>query len=255
MDIVNARGTATSTITTLSKCRTDNAFDDVWLLSEQISRTLKTLLEHTLYDFKESTVPRNSTMEVKQYHKVNTYFAGIDKVVGELSQRFATNDQDVLCALATVVRGSVATNSHYYLISDRYGVDADILQAERNIFYCSHSEMKYVSEVVSATSEDVLHVFAKVAKLLVSIPATSCSAERSFSGLRRMKIYIPSKHDGRGSAERSLYSQHIMQHMLWNVSKNINAVIDIFGKEGKGDSISFESPQHNDSIDVFGNTF
>ena len=45
MDIVNARGTATSTITTLSKCRTDNAFDDVWLLSEQISRTLKTLLK------------------------------------------------------------------------------------------------------------------------------------------------------------------------------------------------------------------
>ena len=210
MDIVNARGTATSTITTLSKCRTDNAFDDVWLLSEQISRTLKTLLEDTLYDFKESTVPRNSTMDVKQYHKVNTYFAGIDKVVGELSQRFASNDQDVLCALATVVLGSDATNSHYDLISDRYGVDADILKAERNIFYCSHSEMKYVSEVISATSEDVLHVFAKVAKLLASIPATSCSAERSFSGLRRMKNNedIPSKHDGRGSAERSLYSQH-----------------------------------------------
>ena len=237
MDIVNARGTATSTITTLSKCRTDNAFDDVWLLSEQISRTLKTLLEDTLYDFKESTVPRNSTMDVKQYHKVNTYFAGIDKVVGELSQRFASNDQDVLCALATVVLGSDATNSHYDLISDRYLVDADILKAERNILYCSHSEMKYVSEVISATSEDVLHVFAKVAKLLAFIPAaTSCSAERSFSGLRRMKIYLRNT-----MGEVRLRGLSILtierEYSLECVSKNINGVIDIFGKRRKGDSI------------------
>ena len=177
-------------------------------------------------------MPRNSTTDVKKYHKVNTYFAGIDKVVGELSQIFASNDQDVLCALATVVLGSDATNSHYDLISDRYLVDADILKAERNILYCSHSEMKYVSEVISATSEDVLHVFAKVAKLLAFIPATSCSAERSFSGLRRMKIYL---RNTMGEVRlRGLSILNIeREYALECVSKNINAVIDIFGKRGK----------------------
>ena len=147
-------------------------------------------------------------------------------------QRFASNDQDVLCALATVVLGSDATQSQCDLISDRYCVDADILRAERNIFYCSHSQMSYVSEVVGAISEDVLPVFAKVAKLLASIPATSCSAERSFSGLRRMKTYLRST-----MGEVRLRSLSILnierEYSLECVSKNINGVIDIFGRKRK----------------------
>ncbi|CAB4031517.1 zinc finger MYM-type 1-like, partial [Paramuricea clavata] len=39
---------------------------------------------------------------------------------------------------------------------------------------------------------DLLPVLYEAATILASIPATSCTAERSFSGLRRVKTYLRS---------------------------------------------------------------
>ena len=39
---------------------------------------------------------------------------------------------------------------------------------------------------------DILPVLYKVASILATVPATSCSAERSFSALRRIKAFLRS---------------------------------------------------------------
>ena len=46
-----------------------------------------------------------------------------------------------------------------------------------------------VDNMVQNGLNELLPVLHKVATILATIPATSCSAERSFSGLRRMKTY------------------------------------------------------------------
>ena len=55
-------------------------------------------------------------------------------------------------------------------------------------------EGQKVAEVLQLMQEndlfDMLPEFAKVMVILAVIPATSCSAERSFSALRRLKTYL-----------------------------------------------------------------
>ena len=51
-----------------------------------------------------------------------------------------------------------------------------------------------VSETLETMQEndlfDIFPEFSKVVHILAVIPATSCSAERSFSALRRLKTYL-----------------------------------------------------------------
>jgi len=70
--------------------------------------------------------------------------------------------------------------------------------------------------------------FSKVAAILAVIPATSCSAERSFSGLRRLKTYLRNtvgQHRLNSLAitciERA-YGNHV-------IVNSMDKMIDIFG--------------------------
>ncbi|CAH3139773.1 unnamed protein product [Porites lobata] len=60
--------------------------------------------------------------------------------------------------------------------------------------------------------------FSKVVSILAVIPATSCSAERSFSGLRRLKTYL-----------RSTMGQSRL-NSLAIIIDSIDKIIDTFGQ-------------------------
>ena len=111
--------------------------------------------------------------------------------------RFQSNDQDILCALAGVVFSQKLSEGSFALVSSFNSLDSSVLEAEVQIFRnflsdnpVSH-ELKRAAAVVKTLYENGLHtvlpVFYKASSFLATIPATSCSAERSFSGLRRVK--------------------------------------------------------------------
>ena len=71
--------------------------------------------------------------------------------------------------------------------------------------------------------------FAKALKILAVIPATSCSAERSFSSLRRLKTYLRNSM----GQERlsSLALLHIEREYVNKVLKeDMTKMIDVFGQ-------------------------
>ena len=85
----------------------------------------------------------------------------------------------------------------FALVSSFYSLNSSVLEAEVQIFRnflsdnpVSH-EINKAAAVVKTLYEKGLHtvlpVFYKANSFLATIPATSCSAERSFSGLRRVK--------------------------------------------------------------------
>jgi len=39
----------------------------------------------------------------EDYHRVNTFFTSLDKILAEIENRFSGNDQDVLCALGDII--------------------------------------------------------------------------------------------------------------------------------------------------------
>ena len=75
----------------------------------------------------------------------------------------------------------------------------------------------------------MLPEFAKALKILAVIPATSCSAERSFSSLRRLKTYLRNSM----GQERlsSLALLHIEREYINKVlNEDMTKMIDVFGQ-------------------------
>ena len=117
-----------------------------------------------------------------------------------------------------------------------YGVDASLIKSEKNIFNNHIKEYslespRTASDVVQSLYQHDMHTtlpaFNAIACILATIPATSCSAERSFSGLRRLKTYLRSTMGQ--TRLNDLAILHIERQYVNTCLVNVDQVIDIFG--------------------------
>ena len=156
----------------------------------------------------------------------------------ELKLRFSGNDQELnpLCFKESFSR-----------IAKFYNIDGKILEAEQKMYasFRRVRELGYmtVSEMVETMQEndlfDIFPEFSKVVHIIAAISVTSrCSAERSFSALRRMKTYLRS----------TVGQQRVSNIALINIEKpyansvvnnDMGRVIDIFGRRNGRDSYFF----------------
>ena len=90
-------------------------------------------------------------------------------------------------------------------------------------------------------SHDVLPMlpeFAKAVQVYTVIPATSCSAERSFSALRRLKTYLRSTMGQERLASLALL--HIEREFVNRVlQEDMDKLIDAFGERKGRNSLFF----------------
>jgi len=97
-------------------------------------------------------------------------------------------------------RTSQSRITSFTRVANFYKMDSEILEAEQKMYssFCRARGFiaSAVSEVLQTIHENDLFVmlpeFASVVHILAVIPVTSCSAERSFSALRRLKTYLRS---------------------------------------------------------------
>ena len=218
MDVMSARKTAEGTVKALQGCRNNQSFLTVWQMVEIKSSTIKNVIKYTKFSFKEATSPRFRQPSIRRlqalvgelceghthhttatsHHQVSTYFVALDLGIAESKERFAADDQDIICALGDVVLSDKPSEESEEKVAKFYQLDKDLIQAEKAIFsnflLQSASETRRtptaLAKIMSVNKLDViLPTFFRLCKILAVIPATSCSAERSFSCLRSLKIY------------------------------------------------------------------
>ena len=121
-------------------------------------------------------------------------------MLSELELRFSGNDQEILCALGNNCHSETPDKESFSHVAKFYKIDSEILEAEQKM-YASFHRMRglgymTVSEMLETVHEndlfDMFPEFSNVVHILAVIPATSCSAERSFSALRRLNTYLRS---------------------------------------------------------------
>ncbi|CAB3983630.1 zinc finger MYM-type 1-like [Paramuricea clavata] len=158
-----------------------------------MSNEMKKDIKGSRFVFKEARAPRNKPSRrlqaligestftniacvttPKTHHRINTFYLSLDKVLSEMKSRFHNNNQEILCVLGDVVLNDSPLENSFDAVAEFYNVDRDLLKWRRDGL-C-----------------DLLPVLYEAATILASIPATSCTAERSFSGLRRVKTYLRS---------------------------------------------------------------
>ena len=113
------------------------------------------------------------------------------------------------------------SDEHYQFVASHYGVDLDLLKAEKAIYTKSVTDHTHLSGS-QATAVGVVET-----GIFATIHATSCSAERSFSGLRQLKTYLRST-----MGQTRLNSVAILnierKYVNVSVGKNVDKIIDIF---------------------------
>ena len=99
-----------------------------------------------------------------------------------------------------------------------------------------------VSEMLETMHEndlfDIFSEFAEVVHILAVIPAASCSAERSFSALRRFKTYLRSTMGQQRVSNIALINIE-RAHANSVVNNDMDRIIDTFGHRNGRDSHFF----------------
>ena len=180
----------------------DQGFESTWEKASEIAVTMKQVISsHHFLDFQEAALPRNASISTaKEYYKSTLHGDGITHAISELETRFDKDHQEVICALTKVVMAPSSEVSHeanvvrvlrtrqIKLLNDRKIVATAIsLHQKEDVLTATYKLIKWMHDNKIG---EILPSYKAAANILASIPATSCSAERSFSALRRIKTYL-----------------------------------------------------------------
>ena len=263
VDVISARRNADLTIQTLRQCRSEESFKSVWQLASAMGLKMKNWLTNSQFELREARAPRQTPsrrlqalvgehaqrqtqLTPESHHRINTYYASIDKVLSELELRFSGNDQEILCDLGNICQSEAPDKESFSRVAKFYKIDGEILEAEQRM-YASFRRVRglgymTVSEMLQTMHEndlfDMFPEFSSVVHILAVIPATSCSAERSFSGLCRLKTYLRSTMGQQRVSNIALINTE-REYANSVVNKDIDRIIDIFGCRNGRDSYFF----------------
>ena len=258
VDVSSAQRNANLTLGVLKDCRSDASFELVWEQARVLEKECRSILADSQFMFKEANLPRRKPSkrlqalcgesagegdvisDVKLYQKVNTYFTSLDNVVSEMEERFNENDQSILTSMGSIIFDESPSDSCFDRVSEFYSLDKDLLKIDHRMLhhFVKGNKVKISSapdlyaELKAADALDMIPMMAVALEMFSSIPATSCSAERSFSALRRIKTYVRNRIGQERltnvavlNIER-IYANDVMKH-------NIDAVIDSFGRKNE----------------------
>ena len=261
MNVITANKTDDAVVKTLSNCRNEESFTQMWSHADVIAQKIRIGIVGTKFTFRDAKVPRtrpsrrlqdltgetpaaandSSQQTAKDYFRITVYYTTIDKVVSELQSRFEGNDQEVLCALGEIIFSHSPSINNIQTVSNFYGVESEMLSIEN--YDCGDPCQRKNAAVIVKTMHqnglhDILPVLYKVASILARIPATSCSAERSFSALRRIKTFLRSTM---GQDRLSSIAVINIERKYANktMQNDMQRIIDIFGSRSNRSSYFF----------------
>jgi len=139
------------------------------------------------------------------YFRIAIFVPFIESFCGHLTDRLLMHRNvlsDFMCLLPC--NGSTAPNSGQATamkrLCENYAVDleygCDVAVAEQQVWYRQLASMQQsprnAAEAYELCCEDAFPCIKKLLQIMTTLPVTTCSSERSFSTLRRLKTYLRS---------------------------------------------------------------
>ena len=106
-----------------------------WLTKSQFelrgARAPRQTPSHHLQALVDEHGQQRTQLTPESHHRINTFFASIDKVLSKLELRFSGNDQEILCALKNMYNSETPDKESFSHIAKFYNNDGEILEAEQ----------------------------------------------------------------------------------------------------------------------------
>ena len=199
-----AQKMATICITTLKDHRSDICFARFW--EDVNNKALELELDEPRLPRKrrvpvryvESALDTSYEQTVEELYR-NYYLEILDKLIAEIDRRFLSPTFDLYCKIENVLRRAV-TREHIPHTNIKEVIEhfVDDLQeselcAEINTFKNANKGLNFsINNLKDRLSQyqDLFPQISKFFRLLLTMPATSATSERSFSSLRHIKTYL-----------------------------------------------------------------
>lgn len=141
-------------------------------------------------------------IQIKDYYRINIYFAVLDIIVKEIIDRFQENELEILDGLMNVFTNENPDEKLLEIVCKTYKFDNHELQVELKIFNRMFKSKQINSNnslfqnkldyMKQGEIKDGFPLLSEILKLFMTIPTNTASCERSFSCLRRLKTYLRS---------------------------------------------------------------
>lgn len=139
-------------------------------------------------------------MSAKEQYKV-LFFECVDTTLSDLHNRFQSNVLEHLATVENFIVDPQKINTS--IIIEYYGSDFDgtKLELHRNIMLdvakAKNFNISSVSDAIDFLKQevylqDLVPEIVKLIKIMLTVPVSSCTAERSFSALGRLKTFLRS---------------------------------------------------------------
>ena len=204
MSAIEAKRLAAVTLSSLKEQRSDTHFDKVW---EEL------LAKATEFDCEEPVLPRRRRAPKRideatstthfdatpedMYHRY--YFEILDTLTGEIECRFESSSFTFYAKVESILEGAavgkdIPTEDVKEIIQHFKEdlVESDLLTELKMLknVYCEKSFTYKEFKEKMALCRSIFPQTCRLLQLLLVMPATSATAERSFSSLRHVKTYL-----------------------------------------------------------------
>ena len=191
-----------------------------------VPRRSKKMMHRSNYDAKDA----------EEYYRVSVYIPYLDSLINSLTTRFHESN-DVIASLSYLMPSEARlTEKDEYMdnmtkIEDFYGIDNFCAQADT-----WYDVQRLKKEEEKLTALDVIEqtaCYPAVKEALMTyatLPATTCTVERSFSTLRRVKTWLRSTMTDDRLSALCLMSVH-RDKITKNKNMFIDSIIDQFGND------------------------
>ncbi len=255
LSICAARSKISAVQESLTEMRSDTEFQKYWKEAIEISRKLELEPPHLprqrrvpsrLGGGEIQPVYRN----VEHYYQVASFYPLLDVIISQLKERFSENDMMIVQNIETVLLAdniSSVSQTALEQVSEFYDLDKDNLKAELRVYTNLMKQKEKEQSGVTVQGEDdkgykilckrrklmaedrgvqsVLPELCKLMKIFWTIPITSCSAERSFSCLRRLKSYL------RSTMGQERLTALALLNIERDIMPDIEKIIDVFAEQ------------------------
>jgi hypothetical protein len=134
------------------------------------------------------------------------YYEAIDLLVQTIEDRFDQQGYNVYCCLEQLLLKAIQKKDYsdeFKVVTDIYVDDLNAVNLKMHLDILSNSipaenqfsnifDIKQYIQELSQTEKDLIREVILVMKLILVMPATNSSSERSFSCMRRVKTYLRS---------------------------------------------------------------
>ena len=193
----------------VSNARSEDRFSNIWRASQSVL-TVNDMIEEPQLP-RQKRIPRRlddsaagtslmvSTPE--EFYRIK-YFTILDTVLMRLNERFEPDQTSHHLAQVEDFLLGKQVHADYIVQHYREDVNGPRLKLHRDMLVDKASadgeilddfESVVVFLTKNATFRGIITEVSSLIRIVLSLPVSSCSAERSFSGLRRLKTYLRSR--------------------------------------------------------------